>query len=100
MVTVEYLMVGEETYLQIIIGEPFMQGFVHSSKRKRSGMTGICHLEKNIPQPLSLFLTVRKDIQLITLTYIFFQCLLQHFEILMEQRLGRNSEFDNSLRVS
>ena len=95
MITVEDLMIGEETESQHVIGKTLMDGLVYRHKLNMlmlELLTG-----KDVQQTLLLFLTIGKDIQLISLQHIVLQCIGEQLEILMEERLWGDITFNGGL---
>ena len=114
VVSVEYLMVGEEAQAQVVIGKSLVQSMVDGcevesvgyTQRFRIGRpTGMrvaqsLHLiaVEYIAQTTCLFLRIGKDIELVALKQIVFERLCKQLEILVKQRLGRNVERYGGLR--
>ncbi len=97
MEPVKDLMIGENTYFQVIIHEPFMHGMINRSKLHMILLQFLpC---KNLLQTLILLLTVRQDIQLVTFQEIILQTFRQELEILMIKRLGLYVKGDDSILI-
>ena len=89
METVEYLMIGEDADTKIIVSKAFMKGLFD---RGEDVPFGVSPCLEDFLQAIILFLTVSKDIDLITLQLIVFECLGKQVEVLMEQGLRGNME--------
>ena len=97
METVEYLVIGKETYFQIIIDKTLMQSFFNRGKTDCT-MFALClgTLREYILQTFVLLGTIGKNIELIALLKISIERLEQQLEILMEKRLNRDIKSNNA----
>ena len=83
MEAVKYLMVGEETGLQVIVHITGMKSALHG------GESDSCLLVlENLTQAFGLLLAVGKDIKAVTLGQILLEGLEDEVEILMENGLN------------
>ena len=93
METVEYLVVGEETSLQVVVDEPLVECAVDRLERQGGRCEDIVGGRvEDILQPLYLFLAVGQDIESIPLGKMVLQRLREQRQVLMEQRLRCDME--------
>ena len=92
METIENLMIGKDTDVQVVVGKALVEGLIDRGKDDLLGLLG-----KDILQTFILFLAVGKDKDLIALQQIVLERLCQQVEVLMEERLDSDMETEGSL---
>ena len=101
MEPVEDLVVGEATYLCIVIDETLVHGAVNGDERhcvvRRLCISVTIHLIEDVAQTLLLLDTVGKDIDFVSLQKEVGERLSQQFKVLVEQRLWLGMESDGRL---
>ncbi len=84
MEAVEYLVVGENAVSQVVVGKTLVKRFFY---RRKEGCVATGTYGKNLLQTLILLLAVGKDEDTVTLQEEILKRLLQHVEVLVEERL-------------
>ena len=98
MVTVKNLVVSKYAEPQVIVSEAFVQGLfdggeIYSLTSHFSPLT-----TKYVLQTLQLLLAVCENAELVAISQILFEGLLQQIEVLVELGLGRDMERDSGIR--
>ena len=100
METVENLVVSKYAEFAVRIHKTSMEGLLDGLEGNSGNRTSAhrFHLCEDILQSLQLFAAVCQNIELIAVSQILLQRLLQQFEILVELGLGRNMEGERGIR--
>ena len=97
--SVENLVVGEETRLQIVVDETIVQRFIDGNERTvlvpRFSFLGL----HDLLQPLMLLLTVRQNIEPIALLLIVSDGLAKQVDILVKKGLWRGAETNRRTNI-
>ena len=97
--SVENLVVGEETRLQIVVDETIVERFIDSDESSvlvpRTSFLGL----HDLLQPLMLLLTVRQNIEPIALLLIVGDGLAKQVDILVEKGLRRGAETNRRANI-
>ena len=94
MVAVEYLVVSEYAESQVVVGKTLVESLFDGIEKH------ISFFRKNVAQTLQLFLTVSQNTELVAISKILLQRLLQKVEVFVELGLWRDVELDGGIGQS
>ena len=100
METVEYLMIGKETHVQVVIGESFVQGLIHRLELYVVVASLYLFAVEYVAQTFCLFLAVGKYVELVAHEAIILKRTGEKVEVFVEKRLRSDVEFDGGIRRS
>ena len=89
---VEYLGIGKEAHLQVVVGKALVERLVHWDEGDGLGMLLLGTFGEDVLESLVLLLAVGEDVEPVACKDIVFERLRQQLEVLVEERLGRNVE--------
>ena len=94
MVAVEYLVVSEYAEAQVVIGKTFVQCLLDGIEKDTT------LFRKDVAQTLQLFLTVSQNTELVAISKILLQRLLQKVKVFVELGLWRDVELNGGIGQS